>query len=136
VNKQIKERTTYSEGVKELSDELNKGVKLENQYLGLQNISAQPRLASNLSALKTLVKTVHGSEDGAYIPYMVNTILALNSTIAYDLLNIDAREATKLKLTEEDTNGLYKPLTDQLFIGKEYQHTASHETVHYLDFLR
>ena len=136
VNKQIKERTTYSEGVKELSDELNKGVKLENQYLWLQNISAQPRLASNLSALKTLVKTVHGSEDGAYIPYMVNTILALNSTIAYDLLNIDAREVTKLKLTEEDTNGLYKPLTDQLFIGKEYQHTASHETVHYLDFLR
>ena len=134
INKKIKSWANYTTKAMNLSNEVNKGVSLENRWSGLENSSIVNEISISNEEMESMVKEVIGKENsnGWKRQYITSTMLALNTHIDYSGLTFDFEQTKNLQ--EQKAAGDYNHKNNTIRIGSGYQNTVAHEIGHYVDY--
>ena len=107
--------------------------------IGSDLIAQNVQKVINKSALESFVKKVSGTPINSNdLGDIIKTVLAIDSNQDYSLLEyLFMDETDKRLIIDGDVAGwVYFSDTDEIFVSRDFPLTISHETFHYLDYLR
>lgn len=131
VNKKVKAWANYTDKARNLSNQLNENVSLQNRWSGLENSSIVNTISVTNEDLSKMVKEIKGDSGEWQRQYITSTMLALDTHIDYSKLTFEFDQHQALR--KEHALGDYNRRTKTIRIGDGYQNTVAHEIGHYID---
>ena len=137
INKKVKQWTNYSSKARQISNDLNRNVPREYQWVGLENSNILSRSTVTVDQVREMVKDVYGFANEYNPKEIANAMLAFDGSINYKDLVIEylKYEDAKSLRDERHAMGTYSRFDTKIDIGFGGNGTVYHELGHFIDNL-
>lgn len=137
INRKVKQWSNYSSRAREISNNLNKDVPREYQWVGLENSNILTRANITKQQIQEMVKDVYGYADEYNPKEIANAMLAFDGSINYKNLTIEylTYEGARAMREERNAMGTYDSHETKIEIGSGGVGTTYHELSHFIDNL-
>lgn len=135
LNKKLRSWSGYTNGAREISEKLNRGVADSNKWTGIENCSWLYKNEVTTEELESLVKSIDGAADDYEKMYIARTMLALDTHIDWSWLSFKFDTYANVNKNSIDKcNGYYLDKNKEIVVSHNKPNTVAHEMGHALDY--
>ena len=135
LNKKLRSWSGYTNGAREISEKLNRGVADSNKWTGIENCSWLYKNEVTTEEIESLVKSIDGAADDYEKMYIARTMLALDTHIDWSWLSFKFDTYANVNKNSIDKcNGYYLDKNKEIVVSHNKPNTVAHEMGHALDY--